>query len=203
MLLIIGLSGKAESGKDTFAKYATDVVNSCAKYWNLKKVLVKRVGFADALKEEASLHYNWNGVKDEKGRSLLQELGQKRREEDENYWVKKVFDNLRDEMTLFHIKNPKPIHGVMFITDLRFKNEKEFLSNTDEFSELFGGTKFVSVRIERKGHSNRLTNEQRKNISECDLDDEVFDYIVENNGELGFFIDGIETTMLSILGDLR
>ena len=203
MLLIVGLSGKAESGKDTFAKYATDVVNSCAKYWNLKRIIVKRVGFADALKEEASLHYNWNGVKDEKGRSLLQELGQKRRAEDENYWVKKVFRNMQGEMFSFYKENPKPIHGVIFITDLRFKNEKEFLSNTKEFSELFGETKFVSVRIERSGHSNRLTDEQRNNISECDLDDEVFDYIVENNGELGFYIDGIETTMLSILGDLR
>ena len=203
MLLIVGLSGKAESGKDTFAKYATNVVNSCAKYWNLKRIIVKRVGFADALKEESSMHYNWNGVKDEKGRSLLQELGQKRRAEDENYWVKKVFRNMQDEMFSFYKENPKPIHGVIFITDLRFKNEKEFLSNTKEFSELFGGTKFVSVRIERSGHSNRLTEEQRNNISECDLDDEVFDYIVENNGELGFYIDGIETTMLSILGDLR
>ena len=203
MLLIVGLSGKAESGKDTFAKYATDVVNSCAKYWGLKRILVKRVGFADALKEEASLHYNWNGVKDEKGRSLLQELGQKRRAEDENYWVKKVFSNMQDEMFSFYKENPKHIHGVIFITDLRFKNEKEFLSKTKEFSELFGETKFVSVRIERSGHSNRLTAEQRNNISECDLDDEVFDYIVENNGELGFYIDGIETTMLSILGDLR
>ena len=203
MLLIVGLSGKAESGKDTFAKYATNVVNSCAKYWNLKRIIVKRVGFADALKEEASMHYNWNGVKDEKGRSLLQELGQKRRAEDENYWVKKVFRNMQDEMFSFYKENPKPIHGVIFITDLRFKNEKEFLSNTKEFSELFGETKFVSVRIERSGHSNRLTEEQRNNISECDLDDEVFDYIVENNGELGFYIDGIETTMLSILGDLR
>lgn len=203
MLLLIGLSGKAESGKDTFAKYARDVVISCNKYWNVDIPFVLRAGFADALKEEAIRHYNWNGVKDEKGRKLLQELGQKRRAEDLDYWIKRLLKNVeRTAIDTLGVSDKK-VNGVVFITDLRFKNEKEFLSNIELCRDIFGDTKFISVRIERDGFKNRLTDVQRADISECDLDDEIFDYIVENNGELGFFIDGIETTILSILGELR
>lgn len=203
MLLLIGVSGKAESGKDTFAKYARDVVISCNNYWDTKVPFILRVGFADALKEEAIRHYNWNGVKDEKGRKLLQDLGQKRRAEDLDYWIKRLLRNVEAIAKDRFGTTDSKVNGVVFITDLRFKNEKSFLNNIELCKEIFGETKFVSVRIQREGFNNRLTDAQKNDISECDLDDEIFDYIVENNGELGFYIDGIETTMLSILGELR
>lgn len=203
MLLLIGLSGKAESGKDTFAKYAKDVVRSCAKYWNLNIGICERYALADALKEEAVQMYGWDGKKDEKGRTLLQELGQKRRVEDPDYWIKKMAMNISNGLDGRAVFDAFPLHGVIFITDMRFKNEKNFLSNIEFGNKNFGDTKFISIRIEREGYENNLTEEQRGNISECDLDDEIFDYVVENNGEIGFFIEGIETTMLSVLGELR
>ena len=67
-MFIIGISGKAESGKSTFASI-------------LKKELEKRdkkvllINYGDFVKFVAKQYYNWNGNKDEIGRALLQKVG--------------------------------------------------------------------------------------------------------------------------------
>lgn len=59
----ISLSGRARSGKDTFAKVLID--NSG----------YKRLAFADELKRVASEYFYWDGEKDDLGRTLLQHIG--------------------------------------------------------------------------------------------------------------------------------
>lgn len=60
------VSGKAQSGKDTFAKILME------QYPDAK---IKRFGFADRLKSMA-LEFGWNGSKEGEGRSFLIDLGQ-------------------------------------------------------------------------------------------------------------------------------
>mgnify|MGYP001069231966 FL=1 len=102
MSVMIILSGKAGSGKDT-----------CGEY--LVSLGFKRYAFADELKEIARL-VGWNGEKDERGRALLQELGTAGRNYDPDIWVKPVIEKMKKE---------KPENIV--ITDCRFKNEFDAL----------------------------------------------------------------------------
>lgn len=102
MGIMVILSGKAGSGKDT-----------CGEY--LVSLGFKRYAFADKLKEIAR-SMGWNGEKDEKGRALLQELGTVGRNYDPNLWIKPVTEKMEKE-------KPEKI----VITDCRFKNELDAL----------------------------------------------------------------------------
>ena len=102
MGVMVILSGKAGAGKDT-----------CGEY--LVSLGYKRYAFADELKEIARL-MGWNGEKDEKGRTFLQELGSVGRNYDPDMWIKPVIEKMKRE---------KPERIV--ITDCRFKNEFDAL----------------------------------------------------------------------------
>ena len=76
------LSGKAGAGKDT-----------CGEY--LVSLGYKRYAFADELKEIAR-ELGWNGEKDEKGRTFLQELGSAGRNYDPDMWIA-VIEKMKKE----------------------------------------------------------------------------------------------------------
>lgn len=176
---IIGIAGKAESGKDTAAGFITAVYPG---YYY-------RRAFADALKREAL--FAWARQHEnpallevtEKGtieqqlaaanllksgndsfRTVLQHIGVARRQENPDHWIARLF---RD-------------HAIglisMVIPDVRFKNEAEAIIER-------GG---LVIRLERPGHENRLTPEQRAHISETDLDDfpgSAHYHVIENTGD--------------------
>lgn len=145
--MIIGISGKIQSGKDTIANY---LVN---KYGFI------RIGFADKLKEIAKDLFEWNGLKDKNGRTLLQNLGYAMRLINENIWVNYVLNNL-------------DLNKQYIISDVRYENEAEILKEN--------GAKLW--RIERKLDRN---NEADKHLSEIDLDNYgKFDIIIDNNGTI-------------------
>ncbi|WP_263729988.1 hypothetical protein [Cellulomonas sp. SG140] len=181
---IIGLSGKKQSGKDTFAQALIDNLG------------YTRVAFADPLKEmlyaldplvvvrtdetgllrEAGmpafargLRYaritmlvdsvGWDGAKQlHDVRSLLQRLGTEagRKVMGESIWVDTA------------MRRAAEIDGPVVITDMRFPNEKRAV-------EFAGGW---SVRIERPG----LAQDPDAHASETALDAEVFDFQVVNGG---------------------
>lgn len=99
---LIGITGKAGSGKSTTAQLLTDV---CSERF----LIVQRVAFADALKQTCR-DMGWNGVKDAKGRRLLQLIGTEagRRCIGEDVWINKVVLGKAD---------------VVIIEDCRFDNE--------------------------------------------------------------------------------
>jgi dephospho-CoA kinase len=72
--MIIGLSGKANTGKNVVGSYLEI-------YYGFKRVAV-----ADNIKLIAGL-MGWDGNKDEKGRRFLQHLGDVGREYDANMWL--------------------------------------------------------------------------------------------------------------------
>ena len=113
MTIVVGLSGKARSGKNSV--------------YFLSKILfdeddtgkVRKVAFADALKRMAR-DGGWNGIKDEEGRILLQDLGMEKRKDDENYWVRQA-----ETMILGISAKYEPL--IIFVTDCRFPNELAML----------------------------------------------------------------------------
>lgn len=167
--MIIGIAGKMGSGKSTVAQIISE---KCQDQTILP--------FAKPLKDIA-YQMGWNGVKDEKGRRLLQLLGTEcGREcigEDVwvNLWLKEVITACEsyEDGTLMVVKN-------VIADDLRFENEIDAIKRL--------GGKTIKVK--------RLTNrEESSHASERDLPDSLFDCIINNDGS----IDQLKEKVWSIL----
>jgi len=157
-MIVIGLSGKARSGKGSVVQLSQILMQH-----GDTEVEVRQVSFATALKDMAR-EQGWDGKKDEKGRTLLQDLGMKMRKEDPDYWVKAAMRKVNE------IRSSSPATKIVFIPDCRFINEAEAIIHS---------TGFI-WRIERYDASgvpydNGLTPEQKAHPSETELDTWPFD----------------------------
>jgi dephospho-CoA kinase len=158
-MIVILLSGKAGSGKDTF--------------WNITnnhfspRVKCFRLAFGDAVKKLAMEHAGWNGIKDAPGRKLLQSLGEVGREYNEDSWVNKIIPALKR-----HAANGTHL---VCITDCRYPNEIERIKEIEK--EL--GT-VITVRIERPTREDLGANS--RHLSETALDSYRFTHTLFNNG---------------------
>jgi len=120
--MIIGFSGKAQSGKDTAGEYLVREHN------------FHRVASADALKRIARNIFGWNSLKDEKGRRFLQELGCTIRNYDQDYWINLTISEIKKRQNTSKQEN-------FVVTDVRFLNEARILRDNGA----------LLVRIERPG----------------------------------------------------
>lgn len=163
---VILLSAKAQFGKDTTANILKDLFEQ-----DNKKVLIAH--YADLLKYMCKHFFDWNGIKDDKGRTILQYVGTDViRNKQPNYWV----DFIISVLNLFEDE-----WDYVLIPDTRFPNEIDIMKKSFDT---------IALRIERDGFDNGLSEEQKNHISEIALDDYKFDYIVNNNGT---YEDLIET----------
>ena len=171
--MIFLVSGKAGSGKSTFAELLAD---------QLDNSLI--INYADLVKYIAKTYYNWNGEKDESGRALLQEIGTERgrKHVNEDIWI---------TMTANIISILSNKYNNFIIADCRFPNEIDY-----RYSKKYD---VYSIRIERPNYKNNLTEQQNLHESETALDDYNFDYIVENSGTL----DDLHDTAIAILEDIH
>ena len=169
---VLAISGKAEAGKDTVAQALKKKLEPMGY-----KVLV--VHYADLLKYICKTFFEWDGKKDEHGRTLLQKIGTEViREQQPEYWISFI----KDILHFF----PNEWNFVI-IPDCRFPNEIKEIEEDFDCS---------SVRVIRPDYQNHLTDEQRLHSSETALDDWRFDYYLNNPGdekgldiELDGFID--------------
>ena len=149
------ISAKAQHGKDTAAKILKEHLETLGN-----KVLI--IHFADLLKFICANFFGWDGKKDEKGRTLLQQIGSK----NSLYFAEWVVDFLElfgDEW------------DYVLIPDCRYPLEvKQIASHFDS----------VLLRIERPNFNNGLTNVQRWHISEIALDEYSFDAIIYNDSDI-------------------
>ena len=162
---IVAISGHAGSGKDTTAGMLRAELENCGF-----KVLITH--YADLVKYICRSFFEWNGEKDDHGRSLLQYVGTDVvRKKDPEYWVNFIIQILQffpDEW------------DYVLIPDARFPNEIRSLQDA--------GFDVIHLRIERPDYDNGLTEEQKKHPSETSLDHTQYDYVIENNGTLGHLI---------------
>lgn len=176
MLKLVLISGKAESGKDTVAKIIENKVNN--------KFAVITPHIADKVKSIAKEDFGWDGIKDEKGRALLQLIGDGGRQYNPNIWINyflEFLNNLKESSTL------------VLIPDVRYKNEVIKLVEWGNEKEI----QVFRVRVERPNYTNKLTKEQRKNSSETDLDNCGFwDFKVINDSTL----ENLDKTVDKMLG---
>ena len=159
---IVCISGKAQHGKDTTAGYLKESLEAGGK-----KVLIAHYG--DLVKYICKTFFDWDGVKDEKGRTLLQKVGTDRiRACEPDYWVSFVEGIIRFFPTEW---------DYILIPDCRFPNEIDYLKER--------GYDVVHLRVVRENFVSPLTEEQQNHISETALDDyKAVDWFVPNRDDL-------------------
>lgn len=181
MKTLILISGKAESGKDTLAKLFMK---------HLKGDFTSITHIADEVKFIAKTKYNWNGIKDEVGRSLLQKIGDGARQENPDIWIDKFISNL--ELLYQNDESILEKEVSILVPDVRYKNEVLKLIDFAHKKDI----NCITVRVERPGHKSKLSNEQLKNGSEVDLDDwGIWDFKVINDSS----INALEQITIRIL----
>ena len=169
MKKIILISGKAEAGKD-----------SAAQYWQKKLSKTCVLHFSDYLKYICKEYFGWNGEKDVVGRTILQYVGTdlvRVKYNKPTYWVERVCDV---------VEFASEQYDYFIVPDCRFPDEI--------FTTLsrFGNENVLSIRVERNGHENKLTPDQRKHESETVLDN--FKYFSYH----AFSYPGLETLYKSL-----
>ena len=176
------ISGKAESGKNYFADVAYRLISNSR---NLKAHRVQFFAFADRVKKVARDGFNWDGVKDEKGRALLQLVGDGGRQYDPLIWVKAMLNGLDDYHDLVSKSGEGDrLNNVCYLfTDVRYPNEIKYSKMWAELK----GFNCYAVRIERPSHESKLTPEQKLNSSETSLDSYTeWDKVIINDGSSEF-----------------
>lgn len=166
---IIAISGHAQNGKDTAANMLYDIIrDDYIKENNETADRVLVTHYADLVKYVCKTFFAWDGLKDARGRTLLQYVGTDVvRSEEPEFWV-----NFIIKMLKFFGKH----WDWVIIPDTRFPNEIQALRDN--------GFDVVHMRIERPGHDSGLTEEQKKHPSETALDDSIPDILIHNIGDL-------------------
>lgn len=173
---IICISGKAQHGKDTSAGILKDILEKCGY-----RVLITHYG--DLVKYVCKTFFDWDGEKDEAGRSLLQFVGTDRvRAQRPNYWV----DFVVSIVQIFHDQ-----WDYVIIPDSRFPNE------VDCFKE--AGFDVTHARVIRAPFVSPLTTEQQMHISETALDGVRADAYIPNFGSLEDLAREIDGKLVSRL----
>ena len=170
MIYVFLISGKAESGKDTVANLIMKNSN-CATNYNMH--------IATSEKRIAVDDFGWDRQKDEKGRALLQMIGDGGRKYNPDIWINKFLRDLDGVLFLSQTKDKT----LIVVPDVRYKNEVQKIAKWGE--EKGEGVIILTMRVERPNHENSLTEEQRNNSSEVDLDGwGYWDTLLTNDGTL-------------------
>lgn len=181
---VINVSGKAGSGKDTFA----DMLKTELEQKGYK---VCRVNYADYLKYILTKFFNWDGQKDEKGRKMLQTIGTDViRKRNPDFWV---------EIVAYTIQYLSDYFDFVICGDCRFPNENDYwVEQWSSISPFDSAVKQVfSINITRLNFETKLTTEQLQHSSENAMKDYVFDYEVLNDT-----LEGLKETAQAITEDI-
>ena len=181
---ILMLSAKSQHGKDTVANLMREQLEKRGK-----SVLI--IHFADLVKHYATDYYNWNGKKDAEGRALLQMIGTGLlRARWPEYWaeiVGKFLDAIGD------LEDIRYGFNFIIIPVWRFTNEFETVAH---YAELFNNP-VTTIRVERYNQNGtryknpNMTTDQLEHISECQLDNFPFEWIIENRGTIEDLKDSV------------
>lgn len=157
---VILISGKAGVGKTTLQRMLVE-------YLKTEYPLVVPMAFARPLKDVAT-NLGWDGVKDERGRKLLQQLGGVLREYNKDTWVILSLDKV------YEITAGTPPNFIVF-DDWRFPNESAMIDSDPDY-------KTVKIRINAPTRETLKGQREYLDSSELALDSYAdFDIIIQND----------------------
>lgn len=172
---LVFISGVAGAGKTTSAKYLADKLYEGRSDYALYNVAIYPL--AEPIKELAYWNFGWNGLKDERGRRLLQVLGTEAgRSYNPNIWVEKLANKVELQLQ---------IPNFVFVDDWRFENEADYFN--DNF--LYEVTR---IRINREVQTSDIYEHESENGLPTNR--EYYDFFIDNEGtieELYSKLDGI------------
>lgn len=148
--IIFLIAGKARSGKSTIAKYLKDILNN-----NGKKVIISP--YTKYLKKYIEDITEQKITEENKPRELLQKLSSdliKNKLGYHDVFIRRQIEDINIYSYFF---------DVIIIPDVRFKNEIEVIK--EKFNNV------ISIGVIREHFKSDLTEEQKKDITEIDLDD--------------------------------
>ena len=166
---IIILSGKQYSGKDTVAKILLENLTN-----------FKRIGLGDAIKIEYSEKTGIPFEEIKKNKHLYRQdlinLGNKRRSEDKDYWIKKVIS----------------LDGNIIVPDVRVKRELEFFKAENAYT--------IRVEASREIRSKRGQLIGETDVTEVDLDDvKDWNYVIKNDSTY----ENLQAESIKLANDIK
>lgn len=160
--VVLLISGKAGTGKSTAAQYLHSLSPKSVIYH-----------FAEGVKFTARQSFGWDGVKDEKGRILLQQVGQTGRAYNPTIWI----DQCAQRIVTFQ-NDAYFSGGLSLVDDFRFKNE---VARLKEYKQWLVMTLHLNAPDREILKGTPAYNE----ISETELDDwkpKDYDFYIDNSG---------------------
>ena len=159
------VSGRAGEAKSTFSRY-------CIECLEEKDFTATVEPFAQGVKDTARF-MGWDSEKDDRGRRLLQQIGNTGREYNEDIWAERVMEAIECDAGC-------NIYDVVFIDDWRFPNEGNVILK--KFANV------IKVRICRPEEHHTLNGtDLYDDISETSLPEietGFYNHIVDNIGSL-------------------
>ena len=158
--VVILLAGPAGVGKNTFAeKIDQELCLFSTEY----------EAFADPIKMIARAFYNWDGSKEGKGRTLLQEIGASGRHYNPDIWAGQLARRIYQSQV-----------DVTFVTDLRYDNEYRVVR---DFYKDYPEVLVISIKLKRT-FKTKLTSEQIIDSSELGISTKLMDHWVDLDSEM-------------------
>jgi hypothetical protein len=176
MRCIIGLAGKKRAGKDTVGEYLVkrygftrvsfaDEIRSMLE--EINPYTVTDQGFTQKLRSRVE-QIGWEAAKDEMdNRRLMRDLGVALRSRRPSFWIDLAIDKL----------TRLPAEAPVVFTDVRYENEAQMISDVAGW-----------VVLIRRPKADLLDT----HVSETELDDYPFQYIIENTGGLADLGDAVD-----------
>ena len=175
-MLLIGLCGRAQVGKDTIGAYL------------IKHHGFKRFGIADYVKQVAELA-GWNGIKDERGRTYLNHIGDAMREYDPEIMLKHLVTKIK---YYEHICEQNGMPDVrVVITDARMEPEMRWIKSV-------GGSLWLVLRdVEDQSIPAHATEKADK------VDRSMFEFVFENNGSFSSLYSGVHQAIEATVKNVK
>ena len=172
----IGVSGKMGTGKDYIA--TSHLIPFIEKTLGKKCMIVS---FADMIKINVMVHNNitidmLTGDKTNEVRTLLRQEGQgKKRDFGDDIWIRytKAIGDMYMARGIDYI----------IITDVRFKNEYKFIEDMNGVIIRINAPNRNETRLRRESNNDEQYMALKNHISETELDDCTFKYVINNDND--------------------
>ena len=168
------IGGKAKSGKNSFGEFLREQL----KDYGYKPCVMH---ITDPLYGYAKNYFDWNEADEEKPREFLQKMGieiirDKMGKKD--FLLRRLYEDIEILSNFF---------DVFIITDARLIHEFDDIKK--HFAEV------ITIKLERYDYDDELTVDERKHITETEIDKyKKFDYVIKNRT-----LEQLKTSALEII----